>query len=255
MHCLWLECGSGEKELLLAGLYGHSTLGVTEHDLPGGRVKLQAFFDGPLDLDDWSTYAPRWETVQFDARWQPPEPLLVGERWFLVPEGRDDATPAGRLRLPVHLGMASGSGYHAPTQLALEALEQTLLATDDFLDVGAGTGILCHAAALLGCCRRVGCDIDSDAVAVARRTGVPAEMFVGSPRSLRAKSFDAIAANLNAETLLGLRHELLRVLRPGGRLILSGFQHHRADAVTVAFELPVRQMFAQDRWRCAVLSA
>jgi ribosomal protein L11 methyltransferase len=194
------------------------------------------------------------ETIAPDESWESRwEPLPVGERFFLVPDWRDDAAPPGRLRLVSHAGPAPGSGYHAPTQLALRAMERVARAADDFLDVGTGAGILAQAAHLLGCRRRVACDIDADSVAVARLVRTPADLFVGSPRSLGSRSFDLVAANLNAVALLNLRRELTRVLRPQGRLILSGFRQPRSAELVGAFGLPVRHRLDCEPWCCVVL--
>ena len=45
------------------------------------------------------------------------QPMEVGERFFLVPEWRDDPTPAGRFRIVVNPGMAFGTGVHETTRL------------------------------------------------------------------------------------------------------------------------------------------
>ena len=81
-------------------------------------------------------------------------PMEVGEKFFLVPEWRDDAPPPGRFRITVNPRMAFGTGVHESTRLCLEAMEEFVRPGSDVLDVGTGSGILAKAADLLGA-RRV----------------------------------------------------------------------------------------------------
>jgi len=46
--------------------------------------------------------------------------MEIGERIFVVPEWRDEATPAGRIRIEVNAGLAFGTGAHETTRLCLE---------------------------------------------------------------------------------------------------------------------------------------
>ena len=56
-----------------------------------------------------------------------------------------------------------GTGHHATTQVALNALEKYLKPKKSFVDVGTGSGILAIAAAKMGAKVDL-CDIDPDAV-------------------------------------------------------------------------------------------
>jgi len=258
MHSLWLECAGTERELLIAKLHELGTLGITEHD-----SAIQAFFDQPFPAHRFAKYSPSWirepdqDWVQRSrSMW---EPLEVGKRLFLVPDWRADDAPPGRLRLTIHAGKASGSGYSEPTHLALEALERHLQPGESLLDVGAGSGILTAAGRLLGAGRLSACEIDPETCLETRRNfaadGVPAALWTGSPRSMRADSVDCVVANLNAVTLLALSVELRRVTRRGGRLILSGFRDRRLSDVEAAMQPAGRiEVSESGCWRCLVLA-
>jgi ribosomal protein L11 methyltransferase len=258
MHTLAVECAEGDRDWLIAEFYERGTLGVIETDMPGGRVVLEAFFEARFDPEPFARWTPAWRVRTPDAEsWQAAwEPLCVGERFFLVPAWRGDPAPSNRLRLEIHAGMASGSGYHAPTQLMLEAMEEFLRPGDRFLDVGTGSGILSAAANLLEAGVVFACDPDRDAIAEAAAHGVE-NLFRGSARSVRSGSMDVVAANLNAAALAQLGDDLVRVLRPGGRLILSGFRSHQVNRIRAAFPLEDAWMRERDGWFCvtAIMTA
>lgn len=225
------------------------TVGIVEEE-----NGLRAFFE---DSAEWrqirsalAEYAPElrfetntdWERAARDA-WPP---LLVGARFFLVPPWNDEATPAGRLRLEVNPGMACGTGRHPCTQLCLEALEQRLRPGDRVLDAGSGSGILSKAAMLLGARAAIGCDVDFDAVAVARdRIACPA--FTGSVDAVQSGSMDVIVANISSAAIEELAGELARVRKPQSTLILSGFpEWDRIEG------FPVKSWMQKDEWVCAI---
>jgi ribosomal protein L11 methyltransferase len=212
------------EELLIAELWEAGTAGIAEED--GG---LRAFFESPDEggltgrFGDWTPSIRReeeidWERVSRDA-WPP---ILAGERFFLVAPWCADPTPAGRLRLELEPGMACGTGRHPATQLCLRALERVLRSGDTVLDVGTGSGILCEAARLLGAGKIAGCDIDADAIQVARRR-LTAPLFIGSVDAVRPEWAGIIVANLNSFAIETLAPEFHRVRMAGGALILSGF--------------------------------
>lgn len=250
MFSLLLHCDPADEDALTAELWEQDTAGVV--DEPGG---LRAFFedDGRANhlLNLFRQFAPElrvernidWEQIVRDA-WKPE---LVGDRFHLVPNWSADPTPPGRLRLEVWPGMACGTGYHEATQLCLEAMERYVKPGMCVLDVGAGSGILCSAALLLGASRVFGCDVDADAVNVAREH-VRVPLFVGSIDAASTGMADVIVANISSEVVERLRPEFDRVRRPGGVVIVSGFPES---------DLPegfnVRQVLRKNEWVCMIV--
>jgi len=249
LFSLLLHVSPDQEDFLVAELSECGVLGITEE--PGG---LRAFFGDASNAQElgerFAHYRPElepteavdWAQVSRDA-WPP---LLIGERFYLVPPWSRDETPPGRLRLEIEPGMACGTGRHPATQLCLEALERYVRPGQSVLDVGTGSGILAQAAKLLGAARVVGCDSDAEAIAFTRpRARVP--LFVGSADAVRAHSQDLIVANIDAATVELLRPELERVRKSDGTLILSGFPE---------WDVPVgfhpRETIRRQEWMCLV---
>jgi ribosomal protein L11 methyltransferase len=176
--------------------------------------------------------------------------MTVGARFFLVPEWRDDPTPPGRFRITVNPGMAFGTGVHETTRLCLEALEDYLKPGMTVLDVGTGSGILSEAAELLGAGKVWACDVDPIAIEIARRR--LRASFVGSADAVRSGISDLTLANISPEAAIQLAPELLRSLRPGGILLVSGFEGNEVDLVSAA--LPhARELRRKGNWALLIL--
>jgi ribosomal protein L11 methyltransferase len=238
MFSLELRAGDEERDLLTAELWEAGSVGIVELD----AARVRAFFDDEAGreavLERFAAFDPRvreeeerdWVAYSRE-NW---EPIPAGERFFLVPEWRDDPAPPGRFRIAVNPGMAFGTGFHETTQLSIEALERHVRPGLTVLDVGTGSGILAQAAELLGADRVIACDNDHAAVEIARgnlRTGL---VFTGSADALAPRSADLLVANINPEVILARAPDFRRCLRPSGLAILSGFEGDEVEAVRAA---------------------
>jgi ribosomal protein L11 methyltransferase len=233
------------EDVLIAELWECGTTGIIEED--GG---IRAFFEDQSQLNRFDAYAPEvreekpadWAQVTRDA-WPA---MAVGQRFFLTPPWCLEATPEGRLRLPIHPGMACGTGRHPATQLALEAIEQHVRPGDSVVDVGTGSGILSAAAALIGAAQVIGCDVDPEAIRIAReRVIVP--MFIGSAEAIRYRSADVVIANIDAATIEDLAAEFARIRKSDSSLILTGFPEWDAPE-----GFNVKKILKREEWLCLV---
>jgi ribosomal protein L11 methyltransferase len=268
MFSLEMEPDDAVKDILVAELWEQGSIGITETELPDGRWKLVAFFDPEADADllilrfaahgpRLATHPPRDWVADARATW---EPLSVGDRFYLVPDWRDDPTPPGRFRIAINPGLACGTGYHEATQLCLEAIEQYANSRTTALDVGCGAGILSIAAALIGASRVIACDVDPVAVGIAaaafESASVRALLFVGSAGCVRSGSAGLILANISAAAAIELAPELLRCLSPEGRCVVSGFETHESAGVETALLDAggfVERSSAKGQWRALVV--
>jgi len=132
--------------------------------------------------------------------------------------------------LPQMASTAFGDGTHPTTRLCAGAVD--LLCRQhpglSFLDVGTGTGVLARIARARQAMHVIGTDIDSLALEAARRNAALDEhateiAFTDLSPDYWGPHFDLIAANILEGPLRKLGLALAAGLKPGGRLLLSGF--------------------------------
>ena len=261
MYSLRLTCTSQEVDYLSAELWEAGTAGICEIPDGNGKVTLIAGFEGqPCKdlLEQFARYAPHWvpeaETDWVAATEQAWPGRAVGTRLFLAAPWCSTATPAARKRVVHNPGMASGTGEHACTQLALEALEKLVTPLSKVADIGTGSGILALAARLLGAPAALGIDLDESALQIARENfglnDLQIDLVAGSVDCIRAESFSIVVANINATVLLSVADDLLGIVRPNGWFILTGFGN--TELTTIKEIFPAHEIRERDGWCCLI---
>src|ERR1039458_4816589 len=248
MFSLEIECDPDDRDLLIAELWEHDCAGIVEL----GAARVRTFFEDSADAAGLQLLFPGAPMrIEEERDWVQSardllQPMEVGRRFFLVPEWRDDPAPVSRFRIAVNPGMAFGTGVHETTRLCMEALEDYLQPGMSVLDVGTGSGILAKAAKLLGAGNVTACDTDPMAVEIA------GQGFVGSVDAVASGAVDLVMANISPEAIAALAADLLRVRRPGGVLLASGFEAHEVEQVRAA--LPeAREVRHKGTWALVVV--
>jgi ribosomal protein L11 methyltransferase len=151
--------------------------------------------------------------------------------------------------------MGFGTGHHPTTRMCLRLLSNLDAADATVLDLGAGSGVLSMAAALMGARRVTGIDIDRDAIesaeTSARLNTLPDTIaFVVSDfRKDPPRPADIVLANLTGGMLIATAPAITALVRPSGQLILSGFDNSEVDAVRAAFSaLAETTLLTEDNW-------
>jgi ribosomal protein L11 methyltransferase len=176
-----------------------------------------------------------WERSWMDGF----QPMRFGQRLWIVPSWHAAPEPEA-VNLLLDPGLAFGTGTHPTTALCLEWLDGQDLAGCNVLDFGCGSGILAIAALLLGAPQAVGTDIDPQALEASRdnasRNGIdPARFPVHLPADLPQQPAEVVVANILAGPLVSLAPQIGALVKPGGRLALSGILAEQAEEVRAAY--------------------
>lgn len=253
-----LETHSDRVELLEDWFFAKGALAVSLEDNadepllepgPGEtpvwqNVKVTALFAGEVDLEpmrallptsllaensrsDISGLADRaWERVWMDEF----SPIQMGSRLWICPSWSD---PPDSSAINVYLdpGLAFGTGTHATTAMCLSALDDAVTGGERVVDFGCGSGILAIAALRLGAASALGIDNDPQALTATRDNAerndiASTSLEVVLPGNIAisawANQSDVVVANILAGPLLALADELMGLMKPGGRLMLTG---------------------------------
>lgn len=167
-------------------------------------------------------------------------PMRFGEHLWILPHGRqlpDDAVDPVVVSLDP--GLAFGSGTHPTTALCLRWLDSQDLAGKSLVDFGCGSGILAIAALKLGAASALGIDHDPQALTAsaqnAQDNGVADRLTLVGSNTPVGEQADIVIANILASILIELADAMSSLVRPGGRIALSGILAEQAGAVMEAF--------------------
>lgn len=166
-------------------------------------------------------------------------PERYGERLWVCPSWLKPPQPDA-VNLILDPGLAFGTGSHATTALCLRWLDANPPAALEVIDYGCGSGILAIAAIALGAEHCAAIDIDPQALQAteqnARRNGIDGERLdVHLPDSFAPKPADLLLANILAGPLIELAPRLTGLVKPGGRIVLSGLLAEQTDSLIQAY--------------------
>ncbi|SDR82944.1 [LSU ribosomal protein L11P]-lysine N-methyltransferase [Halopseudomonas xinjiangensis] len=213
------------------------------------NTHLLALFEGDTSADDLISHLRllrqgelpdhQIEYVQ-DQDWERSwmdnfQPMRFGDRLWIVPSWHDAPDPQA-VNLLLDPGLAFGTGTHPTTALCLEWLDAEPVVDRQVIDFGCGSGILAIAALLLGASHARGTDIDPQALEASRdnagRNRIdPERLSLFLPEAMPQQPADVLLANILAGPLVALSDQLISLVKPGGRLALSGILAEQTDDV------------------------
>jgi ribosomal protein L11 methyltransferase len=144
--------------------------------------------------------------------------------------------------------LAFGTGTHPTTALCLNWLDQQDLQHKQLVDYGCGSGILGIAALLLGANIVYGVDNDPQALVATHNNCEKNQLaleqfpvllpvdFVEQIKTGKLGQSDIVMANILAGPLIKLAPYLSALVKPGGRILLSGILEEQAAAVSEAYQ-------------------
>ncbi len=266
-HCFETGC-SGVTEALAFSqpdlTYDPDIVHVRSHDMDVffEEEPTSEFFEG---LKQWipGVQWTRFEEEHKDwlAEWKKGfVPFqLVGDYW-IVPSWIEAPLEA-KFPITIDPGMAFGTGTHATTKMAAYFVQKLatsvkLNSESSLIDVGTGTAILAMLARKCGIQNVFGIEIDPEARRVARenieRNQLTDILITDDLLESVDSQFDFVVANIIDGVLIQLKNDLLRILKPGGHIFLTGILLEREEVFFKEFieESPLKliRRIEQDEW-------
>ena len=166
-------------------------------------------------------------------------PKQYGKRLWICPSWQSPPDPEA-INILLDPGVAFGTGSHATTALCLRWLEQADLRDKAVIDYGCGSGILAIAAARLGADKIHAVDNDPQAIAAtvdnSLRNDIPLHKITAYlPKALPKLKADFLLANILAEPLHELADQFANLVKPQGKIVLSGILEEQTEPLIVRY--------------------
>ncbi len=170
-------------------------------------------------------------------------PIEISPRLLVKPSWVERAPLPGQRVLTLDPGMSFGTGQHATTLYCLQQIDRFAGEGGAMLDAGCGSGILAIAAALLGYSPIDAFDFDPDAVRVANENleingvsgAVHTEVGDAADYAGRPEGYDLVCANILGHLLIAYSRNIVRWVKPSGRLALAGILNVKFDEVSACY--------------------
>ena len=233
----WEERFAGHVGAVITRIPGRKTVRVEVYCAEKKEaLAIQRQFGGvlrPVRARNWAALRPEL-----------PPPVVVRDALLVSADSDKKKLAAlaqahpGRSIISIPPDMAFGTGHHATTATVLRLLVDFARSRKGkpwtLCDLGTGSGVLAIAAAKLGAQEARGCDFDPHAVRVAlhnvRRNRVR-HVLIEEADVLGWKSgprYDCVAANLFSDVLIAAFPKIVRTVKPGGTVLVSGILKSQA---------------------------
>ena len=265
---------AASRDRLVALLAEHDLVAIQEDQIDDPRVwtahfSSRAARDGAsnaLAADADFTMLDMQPVEVDDEDWarrtQADLPAITIGRVTIAPPWDVPAGPGSGIVVLIEPSRGFGTGHHQSTRLSLALLQNRNLTGLTVTDVGTGSGVLAITAAKLGAAFVAAIDSDPDAIENARENiaanGVEkiVDAHVDELATTTTPAADLVLANLTGTLLAQHAGGLARLVRPGGSLIVSGFNVDERERVSAALTLHFDQIeqAEEDDWYALVVT-
>ena len=177
-----------------------------------------------------------WERVHL----QHFKPVQCAHKLWVVPGWLQPPDPSAT-NIQLDPGLAFGTGSHPTTRLCLEWMGDNDFKEQSVIDYGCGSGILAIAACKLGASSVFAVDIDPQALSAstenALRNDIEPEMLhISLATQLAIDEADLLIANILSGPLIELAPKFASLVKPKGRILLSGILKHQVNDIKCAYQ-------------------
>ena len=203
----------------------------------GGSIDIEYKMEEKENVDWIATYQNSIEPIEAGK-------FYIYPSWYEAKEGK--------INIKIDPALAFGSGHHATTFSCLDVIGTVVQSGQRVLDVGCGSGILGLAATKLGAkvdlCDTDPISVDSCEQNFTLNSAEYEELWEGSANQAQGE-YDVVIANIIADVLKFIVHDLKRATKSGGVLILSGILDKKEEQVKEVYtDLELVERRQKDEW-------
>lgn len=186
------------------------------------------------------------------------KPFKMTDSIVVKPSWEDYEMNIDELLIEIDPGVAFGTGSHETTKTCAIMLEQTIKPADSVLDIGTGSGILAIVASKCEAGKVDAYEIDGAAVEVAQKNmelnNISEGVAIFEADILEEKieeKYDIIMANLTSGLIIKIIPVMIKALKEGGSIILSGMLAEEKPKMLKCFDdnnLTVKEEIIDGEW-------
>lgn len=256
--------GAG-TDIIIAELMAVGCDGIDESEKTVKAYFSPALFakseiDRIFSEQDTSYQISEVENKNWNAEWEKSfDPVLVGN-FAAVRASFHEPVAEVVHEIIITPKMSFGTGHHATTFLMMEQMQHLNFVDKTVFDFGTGTGVLAILAEKLGAARIIATDNDEWSInnaienLTANQTS-KVQVALKDDVAINCQ-FDLILANINKNTLLKFCSDLFGLLRPGGKVLLSGILETDETVIKPAYESAGYRVISsskKDGWLCLLM--
>jgi len=176
-----------------------------------------------------------WERAYLDYF----KPTVFGKNLWIIPSWHKPVDE-NAVNMTLDPGVAFGTGSHPTTALCLEWLDQNPPDNKTVIDFGCGSGILGIAALLLNAKKVTFTDIDPQALDATQQNADRNKIDISKitlklPHEMDNQPSDVLVANILSGPLVELEFHLASLVKPKGKILLSGILPEQIDDIMEAY--------------------
>ncbi|MGN0014101.1 MAG: 50S ribosomal protein L11 methyltransferase [Candidatus Gastranaerophilaceae bacterium] len=208
------------------------------------------------DIGTWDITITVQPNEDWSKKWKEHwKPANITEKIVICPSWEKYEPKPQEKVIVLDPGNAFGTGTHATTRLCASAIEKYVTIGDKVADVGCGSGILGMCAILSGA--NIVDAVDNDETAVetaienAKKNNLTINFQTATIDVLDSEKYDFVAANILHNVLRDIMHDIKRILKIGGKTVLSGILDEKAEIVYEALiknNLKILEKIQEKEW-------
>ncbi|MCM1265174.1 MAG: 50S ribosomal protein L11 methyltransferase [Candidatus Gastranaerophilales bacterium] len=207
------------------------------------------------ELGSWDCALLEKENEDWSKKWKENWDVThITDKVVVVPSWIDYQQKENEIIISLDPGCAFGTGTHQTTQIPVKCIEKYVKKGDRVADIGMGSGILGIIAKKFGAEYVYGCDIDETVIDVAKenalKNNVKCTFELGTIDNVN-EQFDFVCANILHNVLADIMGDLKNIMKPNGKMVLSGIMDNKKQVVLDAIErehLNIQETLYQDQW-------